>query len=77
MVVNQLKGTGNMSELQDELLRIVAILNTRGYKVGDVMKETGLSYGSLSRLRNYHKLKPKGYTPEMRTISLLSSYFKP
>ena len=64
-----------MSEYKDEMLRIVDILNTRGYRIIDVMAATGLSYGALSRLRNYHVLKDKGYSPEMRTIELLSEYF--
>lgn len=64
-----------MSEYKDEMLRIVDILNTRGYRIIDVMSATGLSYGALSRLRNYHVLKEKGYSPEMRTIELLSEYF--
>jgi hypothetical protein len=64
-----------MSDYYKEVLRIAAILNSRDYKIVDVVKDTGLTYSTLNRVRNYKKGEVD-YLPSPRTIAVLSKYFK-
>ena len=62
-----------MFDFHKELLRIVDILNTRNYKIGDVVKATGLRYHTLQQVRTFKEAGE--YYPKIQTIKALSDYF--